>query len=91
VERIACEAAADVMKKVSGGVSDFEPFIRYHTFAPSSINFSVILRAQTFADTYLIKHEFIKRIHSRFDREEIVIPFPIVALNNQQKKFRYPV
>ena len=86
VERVVCEVAADVLKNVSGGVSDFEPFIRYHTFNSSSINFSVILRAQTFADQYLIKHEFIKRIHRRFEREGIVIPFPIVALNTQQEK-----
>jgi small-conductance mechanosensitive channel len=86
VEQVVCEVATDVMKKVPGGVSDFEPFIRYHTFASSSINFSVILSAQTFVDQYLIKHEFIKRIHRRFDREGIVIPFPIVALNTQQEK-----
>jgi small-conductance mechanosensitive channel len=86
VERVVCEVAADVLKNVPGGVPDFEPFIRYHTFASSSINFSVILRAQTFVDQYLIKHEFIKRIHSRFDREGIMIPFPIVALNTEQEK-----
>jgi small-conductance mechanosensitive channel len=25
----------------------------------------------------VIKHEFIKRLHARFEREGIVIPFPI--------------
>jgi small-conductance mechanosensitive channel len=91
VERVVCEVAADVMKNIAGGVPDFEPFIRYNTFDTSSINFSVILRAQTFADQYLIKHEFMKRIHRRFDKESIVIPFPIVALNTEQEKVRYPV
>ena len=68
------------MATVPGGVSEFEPFIRYHTFADSSVNFSVILRAREFVDQYLIKHEFVKRLHARFDREGIVIPFPIRTL-----------
>jgi small-conductance mechanosensitive channel len=35
------------------------------------------LRGQEFVAQYLIKHEFIKRVHRRFDAEGIVIPFPI--------------
>jgi small-conductance mechanosensitive channel len=66
-----------VMREVSGGVSDFEPFIRYHTFADFSINFTVILRAKEYVDQYLIKHEFVKRLHQRYKEEGIEIPFPI--------------
>jgi small-conductance mechanosensitive channel len=77
VERIAIEVARAVMKEVPGGVPEFDPFIRYHTFGDSSINFTVILRGREFVDQYLIKHEFIKRLHARFNREGIVIPFPI--------------
>lgn len=77
VERIVIDVARGVMRDVPGGIADFEPFIRYHTFADSSINFTVILRARQFVDQYLIKHEFIKRLHARFDQEGIVIPFPI--------------
>jgi small-conductance mechanosensitive channel len=71
------DVGREVMTGVSGGVADFTPFIRYHTFADSSVNFTVILRAAEFTDQYLIKHEFIKRLHERFARENIVIPFPI--------------
>lgn len=85
VENVVCEVAAEVMKETPGGVPAFEPLVRYHTFDSSSINFSVIMRAQTFVDQYLITHEFIKRIHRRFDEEGIVIPFPIVALNTGQE------
>jgi small-conductance mechanosensitive channel len=67
----------EVMRDVAGGVPEFEPFIRYHTFGDSSIDFTVILRAKEFVDQYLIKHEFIKRLHARFNHEGIVIPFPI--------------
>ena len=77
VERVVVDVGREVMREVAGGVPDFEPFIRYHTFGDSSINFSVILRAKEFVDQYLIKHEFVKRLHTRFNGEGIVIPFPI--------------
>ncbi|HLG19646.1 MAG TPA: mechanosensitive ion channel family protein [Bdellovibrionota bacterium] len=80
VERITVEVAKETMRDVNGGVPEFEPFIRYHTFADSSINFTVILRAQEFVDQYLVKHEFIKRLHERYRKERIIIPFPIRTL-----------
>ncbi len=86
VERITCEVARSVMAEVSGGVSYFEPFIRYHTFGDSSIKFTVILRAKEFVDQYLIKHEFIKRLHNRYAQEGVNIPYPIRAINYEQEK-----
>jgi len=86
VERVVCEVAAEVMREVAGGVPDFEPFLRYHTLADSSINFSVIMQGKEFPDQFLIKHDFVKRIHERFTKEGIVIPYPIRALNRSQKK-----
>jgi len=86
VEEVTCDVAREVMREVTGGVPEFEPFIRYHTFNDSSIDFSVILRAKEFVDQYLVKHEFIKRLHARYEREGIVIPFPIRAVNYEQEK-----
>jgi small-conductance mechanosensitive channel len=77
VERVTCEAAREVLKTVHGGVANFEPFIRYHTFNQSSIDFTVILRGQEFTDNFLIKHEFIKKLQARYKQEGITIPFPI--------------
>ena len=76
VERVTVEVGREVMKTVIGGVPDFEPFIRLHTFGESSINFTVILRGKTFVDQYLVKHEFIKQVHTRYQQEGIAIPFP---------------
>ncbi|MFA6378217.1 MAG: mechanosensitive ion channel family protein [Candidatus Omnitrophota bacterium] len=86
VERVTIDVGRDVMKTVSGGVVSFEPFIRYHTFSDSSINFTVILRAKEFVDNYLIKHEFIKKLNKRYTQEGIVIPYPIRATNLDQEK-----
>jgi small-conductance mechanosensitive channel len=81
VERVTIEVAREIQKEVPGAVRDFEPFIRYHTFDSSSINFSVIMRAQEFVDNFLMKHEFIKRLHARYRQENIVIPWPIRTLD----------
>jgi small-conductance mechanosensitive channel len=86
VERVTCEVAAEVMREVPGGVPAFTPSIRYHTFGESGIDLTVAMRGATFADQFLIKHEFIKRLHDRFAGEGIVIPYPIRALNTEQEK-----
>ncbi len=81
VEKVTCEVAKEVLQQIEGGKKDFEPFIRYHTFGDSSINFTVILRAEEFVNGYLLKHEFVKRLHKRFKQESIIIPFPIRTLD----------
>lgn len=85
VEKVTIEVGEEVLKTVQGGVATFKPFIRYHTFNDFSIDFTVILRAQEFVDNYLIKHEFIKRLHKRYNEEGIVIPFPIRTLEANQE------
>lgn len=77
VERIVCRVGSEVMEEVPGGVAGFVPLVRFHTFSDFSIDFTVILRAKTFGDQYLVKHEFIKRLHRRFNEEGIEIPFPV--------------
>lgn len=85
VEEVTIEVAKEVLRKVKGGVPEFEPFIRYHTFADFSINFTVILRAKEVVDQYLVKHEFIKRLHERYKKEGIEIPFPIRTVYMQRE------
>jgi small-conductance mechanosensitive channel len=90
VERVTCQVAADVQQSVPGAVADFTPFIRFHTFGESSIDFSVILRAREYTDQYLLKHEFIKRLHARYAQEEITIPFPIRTLVQREPALVLP-
>ena len=76
VERVTIEVAGEIMREVEGGVPGFEPFIRYNQFADSCINFTVTMRAREFTSQYLLTHEFIMRLHERYAREGIEIPFP---------------
>lgn len=86
VERVTIEVAKEVMREIQGGISEFEPFIRYHTFDDFSINFTVILRTREFINQYIIKHEFIKKLHERYKKENIDIPFPIRTVYMQEEK-----
>jgi small-conductance mechanosensitive channel len=76
VERITIEVAREVLRHVEGGVPGFEPFIRFNGFGDSSVNFTAILRGREFTSQFLIKHEFIKRLHARYATDGIEIPFP---------------
>jgi len=85
VERVTVEVAKEVLRDTPGGVREFEPFIRYHTFDDFSINFTVILRVKEYVDKYLVTHEFVKRLHKRYKQEGIEIPFPIRTLQFKGK------
>lgn len=88
VERVTVETAREVQKKVQGAVPQFEPLIRYHTFGDSGINFTVVLRVKEFTDQFLVKHEFIKALHVRYQKEGIVIPYPVRTLDIPQEALR---
>jgi small-conductance mechanosensitive channel len=81
VEAVTVDVASSVMREVPGGVPSFQPFIRYGAFGDSSITFTVIMRGAEVVDQHLLRHEFIKRLHERYRREGIVIPFPMRTLD----------
>lgn len=86
VEEVTIAVAKEIMQEIEGAVPDNEPFIRYNAFQDFSINFTVILRGQEFVSQYLIKHEFIKRLHRRYKEEGIEIPFPIRTIYTREEK-----
>jgi len=87
VEHMGIETAREVAGRVEGAVREFDPIVRFHTFAESSINFDLILRTREFADQGLLKHELIKALKARFAAEGIEIPFPVrtVHLHDERR------
>ena len=75
VERVTADVAREVMAVVPGAVPAFVPAVRFHALGQNGIACSVALRAHEFTDQFLIRHEFIKRLHARFSREGIVVPY----------------
>ena len=39
------------------------------------------MRAKSYVDQFLIRHEFIKALHARYRQEGIVIPYPMRTLD----------
>ncbi|WP_233358778.1 mechanosensitive ion channel family protein [Thermomonospora amylolytica] len=76
VEKVVVEVGREVMTEVDGGVPDYRPLVRFHTFGEHSIDFTVILRVRDYDAQFLVKHEFVKRLHARFRLEGIQIPLP---------------
>lgn len=87
VERITLETAKACETNTLGGISNFIPLVRFHTFADSSIGFRVIIRVDSYQNQAYLRHEFIKQLHKSFKEHNIEIPFPIrtVILKNNNK------
>lgn len=77
VEKVTLEVISETLQHVDGGVPEFEPFIRFFAFADSSINLKAFLRVKEYSNQFAVRSEFIKRLHDRFNKEGINIPFPI--------------
>jgi small-conductance mechanosensitive channel len=85
VERVAIEVATSVVNEMPGGVPDFTPVVRFSSFEDSNINFNIILRGKEFISTGPIRHELIKRLYARFNKEGITISRPIRIVRNEFK------
>ncbi|MEM9265867.1 MAG: mechanosensitive ion channel family protein [Cyanobacteria bacterium P01_F01_bin.13] len=79
VEQVALEIANEVMNEVEGGVPNSDPWIRFKEFGYFAITMTVYLRIREYFDHLVVRHEFIKRLHTRFRNENIAMPFPIKA------------
>jgi small-conductance mechanosensitive channel len=77
VERVAIETANETFRQVMGEEPAKEPRFHYLEFADSSINCRVRIHVKQFRDKLNVQHAYIKNLHKRFQKEGIVIPFPI--------------
>ena len=86
VEKVAIDEASKILKKMGTGARDFEPFVRFQEFGESNIDFKVVFRVQKYADQFALKHEFIKALKKRFDKEGIEISWPVRKVYNYKGK-----
>ena len=76
VEEVVLEEMDGLMANLEVVDTARTPLFRYAEFGDSNINFFVKMRARTWADSFLLKHEMMKRIHTRLTAEGIVINYP---------------
>jgi small-conductance mechanosensitive channel len=77
VEEVTLDVARKIQKTVPGAVRTFDPYIRFHTFGESNINFRIFLRVAFFGARAPVIHEFIKELKDRYDTEGIEISWPV--------------
>lgn len=77
VEKITKEVAKEVMSSVEGGDPSYEPFMNFHTFNNSSIDYTIRLKCIGPQHRFKLVHAFIKALHKRYGEVGINIPFPI--------------
>ncbi|MFQ3633396.1 mechanosensitive ion channel family protein [Roseiflexus sp.] len=82
-EALVLNVAREVLTATPGAVSAFEPLVRFNAVDATGIRFTVVLRAQSYTDQFLLRHEMIKHLRQQFQAEGIAPPTQIVRLQNQ--------
>ncbi len=80
VEQVALEVASGVREDIESAIEDFDPIVRFTTFGESNVEFVVVMQAEDRQGTFVVKHELIKRLRARFDRDGIEINYPVRKL-----------
>jgi small-conductance mechanosensitive channel len=73
VERVTLEVAREVLRAVDGGVPAFDPQVRVLAYVDLGIRIAVVMRARSFGDQALLKHELLKRLDARYRKEGIAV------------------
>ena len=77
VERVVMEVANDLHQYMDQMNKQSTPSFKFRGFGQSSIDFMVYFRGNKYGDQNPIIHEFVKKLHKRFNDEGIEIPFPM--------------
>jgi len=85
VEQLTQQVAQETLTRLPGTVPEIPPLVRYHSFGPLGVEFSVILRIREFINLYTIRHEFIKRLYKRYQEEGIKTPNPVLGIQTVKK------
>lgn len=82
VERVTNEVADGTLRDLFGGKPNTPSYIRYKELRDSDILLTAYV-ACLFADRDRVRHEFLKRLRRRYDKEGIEIPSPVRTLHTQ--------
>lgn len=85
VDRLCVEEAINVQHQLYGEDFIFQPIVRFRSFGDSSIDFIVIMKSKNYTDQFLIIDQFIRKIHARFHKEGVEIPFPMRTVIHRQE------
>lgn len=84
VEEVTLRVAKKVLKETDAGIDGEDPYVRFHEFGDSNINFRVWFKIKRWEKQFLLKDEFIKALKTEYDKEGIEIAFPCVNLYHRR-------
>ena len=76
VEAVVLEELYALSETLDVVDQDRTPLFRFSEFGDSNVGFFVKMRAKTWSDSFLLKHEMMKSIHARLKAEGIVVNYP---------------
>jgi small-conductance mechanosensitive channel len=76
VEKVTIDVAKEVMSEIASDLQNSHPHIIYHKFGENGIYFLVYIPLKEFYDQRIATHLFIKKLHRRFQEEDIQMPTP---------------
>lgn len=91
VEQVALAAAREIVAELPEAVKTYDPFFAFDEVGDSNINFWIWLYAKDRAGSFRVKSELIKRLHSRFNQEGIVINYPVRLVSYDNSKEKRPL
>ena len=81
VERVVVDVAREIQTSHPDAAQGYEPRMRFSSFGDSGIQLVVIGRAKNHEGGQRMRHQLIKTLRSRLEREAIHIPFPTRTLD----------
>lgn len=88
VEAVVLDVLEGIVRDRPEADPAYAPVLLFETFGDSNINFLMKLRAKNRRQVARLKHEMIKRVHSRFAEEGIVINYPARRLFLEEEDTR---
>lgn len=71
VERVTLETAREMLTVPDWNPPGSEPKVRFGAFTDLGVRLTVIFRIKEYQDQFLLKHDFLKRLHTRYRAEGI--------------------
>lgn len=86
IEKISKEVIKETLQESEDGVKEFEPEISFVAFGESSIRMKAFLRVNKYSAQFQVRSMFIKKLHERFNKEGIHIPYPVRTILIDREK-----
>lgn len=77
VEKITKEVIKETLQESADGAKEFEPDISFIAFGESNIRMKAFLRVNNYSAQFQVRSLFIKKLHERYAKEGILIPYPV--------------